>query len=73
MSKIKAEIKKQDYYYECGDGCCSWHATIYEVNGEVVFLDHLCVRCADFLTDFELGETNICLMCEAELEEEWGF
>ena len=34
---MKAEIKKQDYYYECGDGCCSWHATIYEVNGEIVY------------------------------------
>ena len=41
-----------------------------EVNGELVSLDHLCLRCADFLMDFELGETNICLMCEAELEAE---
>ena len=39
-----------------------------EVNGEIVFLDHLCVICGDFL-DSELGESTICIICEAELEE----
>ena len=41
-----------------------------EIDGEIIFLDELCVICADFLTDFELeSEVKVCLMCEAELEQ----
>lgn len=36
MKPMKVKIGKQNYEYECGDGCCSeWGITWY-VNGEVV-------------------------------------
>lgn len=34
MKKVK--IVKQDFYYECGDGCCSEERITWYVDGEVV-------------------------------------
>jgi hypothetical protein len=39
--KVKHKITKQDYYYECGDGCCSWNATRWYLN-EVEVYDGTC-------------------------------
>jgi hypothetical protein len=33
----KHKITKQDYYYECGDHCCSWNATRWYLNGKEVY------------------------------------
>lgn len=34
---MKHKITKQDYYYQCGDGCCSWNATRWKLDGKEVY------------------------------------
>jgi hypothetical protein len=38
---MKHKITKQDYYYECGDGCCSWNATRWYLD-EIEIYDGSC-------------------------------
>lgn len=33
---MKHKIVKKDYYYDCGDGCCTEMGTEWYVNGEFV-------------------------------------
>lgn len=34
---MKHKITKQQYLYECGDGCCSEWGTSWSLNGEEVY------------------------------------
>ena len=34
---MKHKITKQNYHYECGDGCCDEFGTTWTLNGEEVY------------------------------------
>ena len=34
---MKHKITKREYYYECGDRCCSWHGETWTLDGEEIF------------------------------------
>jgi hypothetical protein len=37
MENTKHKITKREYYYECGDHCCSWCGETWTLNGEEIF------------------------------------